>query len=130
MECTFDTVLRLLVNPSIASGTVSRSPSPSSQTVTTQALMRTPSPPPPPEEQHLVRCPPPPSSPKLHSLPDNSLNPFGLLAEASLANRCAQLTKPAAALEDHKGSTCKPSLDRVFLGSGMLITIYLGSKNS
>lgn len=26
------------------------------------------------------------SSPKLHSLPDNSLNPLGLLAEASLAN--------------------------------------------
>jgi hypothetical protein len=26
----------------------------------------------------------------LHSLPDNSLNPLGLLAEASLANRRAQ----------------------------------------
>lgn len=31
----------------------------------------------------------PPTSPKLHSLPDNSLNPLGLLAEASLANRRA-----------------------------------------
>lgn len=31
-----------------------------------------------------------PSSPKLHSLPDNSLNPLGLLAEASLANRRTQ----------------------------------------
>lgn len=29
-------------------------------------------------------------SPKLHSLPDNTLNPLGLLAEASLANRRAQ----------------------------------------
>lgn len=33
---------------------------------------------------------PNPGSPKLHSLPDNSLNPLGLLAEASLANRRAQ----------------------------------------
>ena len=31
-----------------------------------------------------------PGSPKLHSLPDNTLNPLGLLAEASLANRRAQ----------------------------------------
>jgi hypothetical protein len=31
-------------------------------------------------------------SPKLHSLPDNTLNPLGLLAEASLANRRAQAT--------------------------------------
>lgn len=29
-------------------------------------------------------------SPKLHSLPDNTLNPLGLLAEASLANRRQQ----------------------------------------
>ena len=29
-------------------------------------------------------------SPRLHSLPDNELNPLGLLAEASLANRRAQ----------------------------------------
>lgn len=31
-----------------------------------------------------------PGSPKLHSLPDNALNPLGLLAEASLANRRTQ----------------------------------------
>jgi hypothetical protein len=102
MERTLDTVLRSLGNPSIASGMVSRSPSPSSQTVTTQALMRTPSPPPPPEEQRPAARPPAPSSPKLHSLPDNSLNPLGLLAEASLANRRAQPPKPADALEDRK----------------------------
>ena len=35
-------------------------------------------------------------SPKLHSLPDNSLNPLGLLAEASLANRRAHGKYPSA----------------------------------
>jgi hypothetical protein len=35
-----------------------------------------------------------PGSPKLHSLPDNSLNPLGLLAEASLANRRAHGSHP------------------------------------
>lgn len=34
-------------------------------------------------------------SPKLHSLPDNTLNPLGLLAEASLANRRAQAASRA-----------------------------------
>lgn len=37
----------------------------------------------------------PPGSPKLHSLPDNTLNPLGLLAEASLANRRAQAASRA-----------------------------------
>jgi cytochrome c peroxidase len=36
-----------------------------------------------------------PGSPKLHSLPDNTLNPLGLLAEASLANRRAQAASRA-----------------------------------
>ncbi|EIN07126.1 hypothetical protein PUNSTDRAFT_89209 [Punctularia strigosozonata HHB-11173 SS5] len=90
MERTLDTVLRSLGNPSIASGMVSRSPSPSGQTITTQALLRTPSPPPPPEQQPSRPATVRPASPKLHSLPDNSLNPLGLLAEASLANRRAQ----------------------------------------
>jgi hypothetical protein len=87
MERTLDTVLRSIHIPDIASGMVSRSPSPSTQTAATQALMASPSPPPPtppPGQQ-------PPVSPKLHSLPDNTLNPLGLLAEASLANRRAQL---------------------------------------
>lgn len=48
------------------------------------------------------------SSPKLHSLPDNSLNPLGLLAEASLANRKAHgvsssfIARPAELGPDHR----------------------------
>ncbi|KAJ8589697.1 hypothetical protein M405DRAFT_817576 [Rhizopogon salebrosus TDB-379] len=88
MEKTLDTVLKSIGNPSMVSGMVSRSPSPSSQAVQTHALMATPSPPPqsayPPSSSANVS-----GSPKLHSLPDNSLNPLGLLAEASLANRKA-----------------------------------------
>ncbi|KAF7311220.1 hypothetical protein MKEN_01023500 [Mycena kentingensis (nom. inval.)] len=94
MERTLDTVLRSIGNPSLASGMISRSPSPSLQAATTSALLgRSPSPPP--------AMPPParrgghPSSPKLHSLPDNSLNPLGLLAEASLANRRAHSHYPS-----------------------------------
>jgi len=89
MERTLDTVLRSIGNPSIASGMVSRSPSPSGQAASTQALLAaspSPSPSPAPSPYQMI----PPASPKLHSLPDNSLNPLGLLAEASLANRRAQ----------------------------------------
>ncbi|KII88176.1 hypothetical protein PLICRDRAFT_54030 [Plicaturopsis crispa FD-325 SS-3] len=111
MEKTLDTVLRSIGNPGITSGMVSRSPSPSVQASTTQALLASPSPPPstssfngshshsqqqqqqqqhqPQQNQHPLHYPAP-GSPKLHSLPDNSLNPLGLLAEASLANRRAQ----------------------------------------
>src|ERR1700683_72977 len=103
MERTLDTVLKSIGNPDIASGYVSRSQSPDTQTAKTQALLGSPSPPPSassasfhpqpqpqlqfqqqPQKLHLA-----PGSPKLHSLPDNSLNPLGLLAEASLANRRA-----------------------------------------
>ncbi|KAI0256586.1 fungal-specific transcription factor domain-containing protein [Lactifluus subvellereus] len=96
MERTLDTVLKSIGNPSIASGMVSRSPSPSNVNNATQALLsRTDQPPSPPGAATF--SPPssrtqgvaPPNSPKLHSLPDNSLNPLGLLAEASLANRRA-----------------------------------------
>ncbi|KAJ3745015.1 fungal-specific transcription factor domain-containing protein [Lentinula detonsa] len=81
MERTLDTVLRSIGNPSIASGMISRSPSPSAQNLTTQALLdRSPSP------SGVAGAG---GSPKLHSLPDNALNPLGLLAEASLANRRA-----------------------------------------
>ncbi|KAH7914020.1 fungal-specific transcription factor domain-containing protein [Hygrophoropsis aurantiaca] len=94
MERTLDTVLRSIGNPSIASGMVSRSPSPSGQTAQTQALLDSPSPPPQPgfqaQSSALVS-----GSPKLHALPDNALNPLGLLAEASLANRRAQGTSSA-----------------------------------
>ncbi|KAH9852724.1 fungal-specific transcription factor domain-containing protein [Lenzites betulinus] len=89
MERTLDTVLRSLGNPSLASGMLSRSPSPTTQTQNTQALMNTPSPPASPARpsrvSHIM-----PTSPKMHSLPDSCLNPLGLLAEASLANRRAQ----------------------------------------
>ncbi|KAL5511348.1 hypothetical protein ACEPAH_4564 [Sanghuangporus vaninii] len=89
MEKTLDTVLRSIGNPglsSIVSGMVSRSPSPSNTANKTQALLETPSPP-PPSAMHSLHHP---GSPRLHSLPDNELNPLGLLAEASLANRRAQ----------------------------------------
>ncbi|KIO13589.1 hypothetical protein M404DRAFT_122870 [Pisolithus tinctorius Marx 270] len=91
MEQTLDTVLKSIGNPAMTSGMVSRSPSPTSsgQAAQTQALLASPSPPPqslfPPQPTKE----PPTSSPKLHSLPDNPLNPLGLLAEASLANRKA-----------------------------------------
>ncbi|KAJ7824695.1 hypothetical protein B0H13DRAFT_2241306 [Mycena leptocephala] len=62
MERTLDTVLRSIGNPT-----------------------HSPSPPLPSAPLNRNR----PGSPKLHSLPDNSLNPLGLLAEASLANRRA-----------------------------------------
>ncbi|KAF9032161.1 hypothetical protein BDZ89DRAFT_1063535 [Hymenopellis radicata] len=93
MERTLDTVLKSIGNPTIASGILSRTPSPVPQSSTSVT-------------QALIACSPPPASsssssyvhqqhqalnsPKLHSLPDNSLNPLGLLAEASLANRRAQ----------------------------------------
>lgn len=36
----------------------------------------------------------------MHSLPDNALNPLGLLAEASLANRRAQANAKASSSKD------------------------------
>ncbi len=88
MEKTLDTVLRSIGNPGIASGMVSRSPSPSAQNADAQAMLGpSPSPPPVAYPQQV-----PTASPKLHSLPDNSLNPLGLLAEASLANRRSRMT--------------------------------------
>ncbi|KAJ6531569.1 fungal-specific transcription factor domain-containing protein [Mycena vulgaris] len=92
MERTLDTVLRSIGNPSLASGMISRSPSPSPQATTTSALLAN-SPSPPPPIPHFIRNRP--GSPKLHSLPDNSLNPLGLLAEASLANRRAHASHPS-----------------------------------
>lgn len=91
MEKTLDTVLRSIGNPSIsslASDMLSQSPSPGAE-ARMQAFTNTPSPPPTlkaesiPSIQQL-------GSPRLYSLPDNELNPLGLLAEASLANRRAQ----------------------------------------
>ena len=88
MERTLDTVLRSIGNPSIESGMVSRSPSPAGPTASTQALIAAASPSPTPPGSPYQQIPP--GSPKLHSLPDNALNPLGLLAEASLANRRKQ----------------------------------------
>ncbi|KAL1691371.1 fungal-specific transcription factor domain-containing protein [Schizophyllum commune] len=117
MERTLDTVLRSIGNPSLASGMISRSPSPT-QTATTQALIGDHNDPHNSDQEHHhmnhhdtdgqyhqlhhnghhMHTPSDhyatPSSPKLHSLPDNSLNPLGLLAEASLANRRAQQNVP------------------------------------
>ncbi|KAG6852809.1 hypothetical protein C0991_009006 [Blastosporella zonata] len=102
MEKTLDTVLRSIGNPGIASGMVSRSPSPGAVAAGTQALIAAeddedegdqsfsqPSQHQGNSQQHPHPHPHPhpPGSPKLHSLPDNALNPLGLLAEASLANR-------------------------------------------
>ncbi|KAK0463601.1 fungal-specific transcription factor domain-containing protein [Desarmillaria tabescens] len=77
MERTLDTVLKSIGNPSIASGMLSRSPSPSPATATTQALIAASPSSHSPGSYHRQT----PGSPKLHSLPDNALNPLGLLAE-------------------------------------------------
>ncbi|KAI0273517.1 fungal-specific transcription factor domain-containing protein [Gloeopeniophorella convolvens] len=104
MERTLDTVLKSIGNPSIASGMISRSPSPANAhndtRIATQALLSqadhtgasaaAPALSAAPSTSKLQ--PASPGSPKLHSLPDNSLNPLGLLAEASLANRRAHAT--------------------------------------
>lgn len=88
MERTLDTVLKSIGNPTIAAEMMSRTPSPVPQSTTAQALIATSNQPQNASfgssHQQLS------SSPKLHSLPDNTLNPLGLLAEASLANRRAQ----------------------------------------
>ncbi|EIW60220.1 uncharacterized protein TRAVEDRAFT_145442 [Trametes versicolor FP-101664 SS1] len=105
MERTLDTVLRSLGNPSIASGMLSRSPSPTLQTQNTQALINSPSPPPSPDRMHHSSHHIIPTSPKMHSLPDNTLNPLGLLAEASLANRRAQAAAKSSSTAE--GSTEK-----------------------
>ena len=106
MERTLDTVLRSLGNPALASGILSRSPSPSLQTQNTQALINSPSPPPSPDRRHH-RPHHAPTSPKLHSLPEDALNPLGLLAEASLANRRSQANTKASSSEGSGGKERK-----------------------
>ncbi|CAE6455399.1 unnamed protein product [Rhizoctonia solani] len=94
MESTLDTLMHSISHPGINSlptGTVTRSPTPSSPSV--QALMGSPSISTPDMTNTSAaslqkpRENPRSSSPRLHMLPDNTLNPLGLLAEASLANR-------------------------------------------
>ncbi|KAF8607837.1 hypothetical protein BDV93DRAFT_467449, partial [Ceratobasidium sp. AG-I] len=100
MESTLDTLMHSISHPgltSIPSGMVSRSPTPSSPSVAAsnnaRTLLGSPSASTPdlassngsslakPRETQRS------SSPRLHMLPDNTLNPLGLLAEASLQNR-------------------------------------------
>ena len=88
MERTLDTVLRSISNPgltSVMSGMVSRTPSPTSNDIKPNANVMigssSPGPQPPPQENSSG------GELRLHSLPDNALNPLGLLAEASLANQ-------------------------------------------
>ena len=87
MERTLDTVLRSISNPglssSVMSGMVSRSPSPNSNIKPSANMIgnNSPSPQTPPQDNSSG------GELRLHSLPDNALNPLGLLAEASLANQ-------------------------------------------
>ncbi|CAE6494613.1 unnamed protein product [Rhizoctonia solani] len=90
MESTLDTLMHSISHPGINSlptGTVTRSPTPSSPSV--QALMGSPSASTPEMTNTSASSlqKPRSNSPRLHMLPDNTLNPLGLLAEASLANR-------------------------------------------
>lgn len=95
MERTLDTIFRSLGAP--PSDGPSRSPSPAGQpppSGETHPLLASPPQSPQPENatahHHRQHTDQPPPSPKLPSLPDDNLNPLGLLAEASLANRRAQ----------------------------------------
>lgn len=95
IERTLDTVLRSLGNPSTVSGMLSRSPSPTGhndnrdavitpqQIVATRELMDSDN----ESSPHSPQEPAAQRSPKLHSLPNDTLNPLGLLAETSLATR-------------------------------------------
>lgn len=118
MERTLDTVLRSIGNPALADGLSTRSPSPSADasgpssasvakhggssstrsphlSLSAARPQYSPSARSAPALVHRGsgRSTAPdesPRSPKLHSLPDNTLNPLGLLAETSLAHRRAQ----------------------------------------
>lgn len=118
MERTLDTVLRSIGNPGLAEGLSSRSPSPGGEAPASvsgrpsssthsphlhlstmrQAAQYSPSTQSPHAAPRLPHresgrstlADESPRSPKLHSLPDNTLNPLGLLAETSLAHRRAQ----------------------------------------
>ncbi|KAG1719333.1 hypothetical protein EDB19DRAFT_714154 [Suillus lakei] len=89
MERALNTVLRSTSISSMVSGMVSRSPSPTSQAAQTRAYLATSLP--PLQSAYLLQSSADASaSQKLPPLSDISLNPLGLLAEASSANRCAQ----------------------------------------
>jgi hypothetical protein len=114
---------------------VSRSPSPSanSQTAQTQALMNSPS---PSAQEDVSPNGYTPGSPKLHSLPDNSLNPLGLLAEASLSNRRVQMANNYSPSSHVKPSFLHPedsskvgvASDVYFKPGKLLLQQYLNVK--
>jgi hypothetical protein len=104
MERTLDTVLRSISNPaltSLAGGMVSQSPSPPPDGESSaqepagtpdrpdfqNAITETMIPHIPKTATYGAAVAPVPGSPRLHSLPDNVLNPLGLLAEASSSLR-------------------------------------------
>ena len=81
--------------------------------MTTQALLNSPSP-----QPHIDPSPRgfTAPSPKLHSLPDNALNPLGLLAEASLSNRRSSNTggTPRSNSQDEAGKNIGVASDTYF----------------
>lgn len=111
MERTLDTVLRSISNPgltSLASGMVSQSPSPPPDDSSSQDVAGSPEHPafhnalastisdamsrPHNASTYGAAVAHGAGSPKLHSLPDNVLNPLGLLAEASSSLRRGKQT--------------------------------------
>ncbi|KAG6908579.1 hypothetical protein DXG01_004065 [Tephrocybe rancida] len=123
MERTLDTVLRSIGNPGIASGMVSRSPSPGVH-AETQALIADVE----AREEEQEEAQGEGGSPKLHSLPDNALNPLGLLAEASLANRKVRAPHLSPMLARGAGGEERPQMgvasDNYFKPGGWARALY------
>jgi len=63
-----------------------------------------------------------PPSPRLHSLPDNTLNPLGLLAEASLQNRKRAARNGTA----EPGEASLPSIESGLNGADLLKNRLMG----
>jgi hypothetical protein len=110
MERTLDAVLRSIGNPGIAFGMVSRTPSPTPQGASVQELLADSPSPPASSAFRTQSSNHQPGSPKLHSLLDNYLNPLGLLAEASLANRGTQAVNQSGMVARSTGSGENPKL--------------------
>jgi hypothetical protein len=137
MERTLDTVLRSMSNPtltSLAVGMVSQSPSPAPDgessipdvvgspeqaevhaTLSEGLIAQVPN-----TATYGAAVAPAPGSPRLHSLPDNVLNPLGLLAEASSSIRrnkaAAAGQSPASATGSSKNPMSLASLDNPKVG--------------
>lgn len=136
MERTLDTVLRSMSNPTLtglAVGMVSQSPSPAPDgessiqdvggspeqteihaTLSEGLIAQVPN-----TATYGAAVAPAPGSPRLHSLPDNVLNPLGLLAEASSSirrNKAASGQSPASATGSSKNPMSLASLDNPKVG--------------